>query len=161
MAAITTVVAVASLALGVNAALENKQAGKAQKRARNEQQAQNRAQQMQERSNQIREERIKRARIMQASENTGTAGSSGEAGALGGMATQLGSNIGFNQGAIRAGEQISIFSQQAADSASNAQMSSFLSQAAPTIAGVGQSIFKATPDTFETDWANATRGMNK
>jgi len=136
-------VSVGATVLGMS---QNAKAAKAQKKAREEQQAQNKAQQMQERRQQIREERIKRARIMQSAENTGTAGSSGEIGAIGGMSTQLGSNLGANQSAIRAGEQISLFSQQAADASSNAQMFSLISQTAPTIASFGQSIF-SNPST--------------
>jgi hypothetical protein len=150
MAAITTIVAIGSLALGVNAALENKKAQKAQGRIRDEQQAQNKAQQLKEKRNQIREERVKRARLMQASENTGVADSSGEAGAVGSISSQLGSNLGFNQGAIQASERISAFSQQAADATGNAQLSSALSQAAPVIGGMAESIFKTDPDPLGT-----------
>lgn len=87
----------------------------AQNRARNEQMAANAAEAARERRQQIREERVKQARIMQASTNTGVAESSGEFGAIGSIATQVNSNIGFNLGAIQRAESISIFNQQAAD----------------------------------------------
>ena len=44
---------------------------------------------------QIREERVKRAQILAAAENTGVAGASSEAGSLSAMRTSVGSNIAF------------------------------------------------------------------
>lgn len=90
-------------------------AAKAQRKAAGVQVAQNAAQAAAERRQQAREERIKRAQIMQAAENTGTASGSGEAGALGGMSTQLGVNVGFNQSMINFGKQQTQYGQMAAD----------------------------------------------
>lgn len=93
-----------------------------QRKARREQQAVQAAQRAQERRQQIREERVKRARILQASENTGVTGSSGEAGAVGGLATQLQSNVGFNLGMQRSADAISNFQQNAQDALDTASM---------------------------------------
>ena len=89
------------------------------------------------RRQQIREERIKRAQIIQAAENTGTADSSGEIGALGGMTTTLGSNLGINAGMVAQGQRISFNSQMAADSISRAQTYQNRSGFYGQLAGVG------------------------
>lgn len=132
-------IAAASLATTVYSASEQKKeakkAARAQEGIRNEENARNKSQQMVERRQQLREERIKRARVLQASQNTGTAASSGETGAISSLGTQLGSNLGFNQSMVRSGERMSIFAQQAADAqtrqGSAAALGSFAQAAAP------------------------------
>lgn len=86
-----------------------------QVKAGNEQRAANASAAAKERRQQIREERIRRATILQSSENSDVQGSSGESGALGSLSTQLGSNIGFNLGQMQSANNISIFQQKAAD----------------------------------------------
>ena len=138
---ITIGLAIASLAVGamsaVNQADAAKAAADAQEDARKEQKASNAEQAAQERRQQIREERIKRAKILQASSNTGVADSSGEAGATGSLATQLGSNIGFNMSQIAHADRSSAFMQKASD---------FQTDAANwgAIGGISKSIFSAT-----------------
>lgn len=122
---IELIVAVASLAIGTASFVEGQKARKesrrAQERAASEQRASNAAQAAQERRQQIREERVRRARILQAGENTGTGGSTLEAGALGSLSTTLGSNLGFSAGARMRADNMSIFGQQAANANSRAQ----------------------------------------
>jgi hypothetical protein len=91
------------------------QAASAQRKAGAEQAAGNAAQQAAERRRSVREERVRRARILQSSENTGTTGSSGETGGIASLSTGLSSNLGANAGAINRSVNISNFSQQAAD----------------------------------------------
>lgn len=98
------------------------EAAKEGKKARREQEAMNAARAAQERRQQIREERIRRARILQASENTGVTESSGQLGAEGGLATQLSGNVGFNRGQIRSAGLISDFQQNAQDAADTANL---------------------------------------
>jgi hypothetical protein len=86
-----------------------------QELAQRETRAVNSAASANERRQQIREERVRRARILQASSNAGTSGSSGEAGAIGGMQSQLASNVGTNLASLEAFRNISIFQQGAAD----------------------------------------------
>jgi len=86
-----------------------------QKEAQQEQKAALAAQAAQERRQQIREERVRRARIIQAGENTGTSDSSGELGALGSLSTQLGTNIGFNLGQLSSANRRSDLLQSGAD----------------------------------------------
>ena len=115
----------------------------AQRRSRAEQQAKNAADAAKERRQQIREERVKQARIQQASINTGTSGSSGETGALSSITTQTQANEGFNLGAIQRGNNISLFSQQAADADLQFQQMGILNQNIQGLTKVGVNIFKA------------------
>ena len=100
--------------------LQQQAAGEQQK-ANAQQSAQQAQQAAQERRQQIREERVRRAQIMNQAELTGTSGGSGEAGALGGMSTQLGSNMGTNQASILRGQEISGFLQNSANLQTRAQ----------------------------------------
>lgn len=153
---IASIVAITATAASVQ---QQGKAAKAQKKIQNEEKARNTAQQMAERRQQVREERIKRARVMQASENTGTAGSSGELGAVSSIGTQIGANLGFNQSMIESGNRISGYAQQVANAQSNA---SVFNSIAGMSSNVG-SIFGSSPtvpDQFEVDWANATKGLN-
>ena len=133
MAVVTsTLLAIGSIGLGVASYSANKSAGKKanalqeqamgeQQKARSEEGALNAQRAAQERRQQVREERVARGKMLQASENTGTSGSSGESGAVAGLATQLGANIGFNLGQIQGANAISIFNQNAANLQGQAQ----------------------------------------
>lgn len=117
-------IAIASFALtGASAVASNRQQSKAadeQKKVRRQQQASLAEQAAMERRQQIREERIKRARVMQAAELTGTTGSSGALGAGGALSTQFASNVGFNQSQLAGAQAISQYQQNAANAASRA-----------------------------------------
>lgn len=145
MAAVTTIIAGAALATSALSAVEQqkqaKRSAKAQEKIRNEERAQNVSRQLAERRQQIREERIKRARVLQSAENTGTAFSSGESGALSSLGTQLGSNLGFNQSMIRSGERISTFAQESANAQARGQSAALLGNLALSAAPVAGSIF--------------------
>lgn len=114
-----------------------------QTKARQEQQAQNSAQAAAERRAQLREERIRRARILQASANTGVIGSSGEMGAGANLSTQLASNVGFNKGALQSANNISAYNQSAADFMNSAQNSMNEANQWGQIGGLGMSIFQS------------------
>ncbi len=62
----------------------------------------------------LREERIRRARIMQSSFNTGGAGSSGESGAMGAITTNVDSAVSGAEATSKANAGINIFNQKAA-----------------------------------------------
>lgn len=135
----------AAIATGTSAAVGivgNIQSRNAQKKGKAEQMAMNKAQELEERRRQFREERIKRARILQMSENTGTAGSSGEAGAMSSLSTQLSANVGMNLGLAASGAAITKYNQQAADAAGMAQTATALGQMVPTGARLANSIFQ-------------------
>ena len=150
--ATTTLIAAAALATTAYSISEQKseakKAAKAQTAIRQEENAKNKAQQMAERRTQLREERIKRARVIQAAQNSGTAASSGETGAVSSLGTNLGSNLGFNQSMVRSGERMSIFAQQASDAQgrqqSAAMLGSFAQSAAPLASDLATSIFGKT-----------------
>jgi len=72
------------------------------------------------RSQGIREQRVRRARILQASENTGTEGSSQESGVLGGMSTVFSQSVGSQAGQRIANIAVGNQMQSAADAASRA-----------------------------------------
>lgn len=131
---------------------------RAQNRIRASQRAQNTSDAARERRQQVRDERIRRARIIAASENTGVSESSGELGALGSLSTQFASNIGTNLGKLKTAEDVSIFSQQAANAAGDqfsaqarGQLSNSIFSIAsnPTIASGLESIFKTTPEPID------------
>lgn len=115
-----------------------------QRKARDEQKAGQAAQAAAERRQQLREERIKRARLIQSGQNSGVAGSSGVAGAAGNLQTQLQTNIGFNQGQIQNASNISQFSQNSADFLSSANNSVAEANQWGQAASAGMNIFKAT-----------------
>lgn len=125
MAIVGTIVAAASLGFSIyaneQARSDAKDARREQEKAQAEQRAQNASSSAEERRKQVREERIRRARILQASSNTGTAESSGEIGALGSLSTQLSTNIGLSTMAQQRANNISIFNQNASDSLFSAQ----------------------------------------
>lgn len=121
-----TIIAITSAVVGTASYVEAKEARSEQKeasvraageqkQARSVQEAANAQQAAMEQRQQIREERVRRARIMQSAQNTGTSFSSGEFGSIGSLSTSLSSNIGANRGAIQRGQQISGFQQNAAD----------------------------------------------
>jgi len=133
-------------ARNLNAASARSSELNAQSRA--EQQAQNSAQAASERRQQLREERVRRGKLMQAGVNTGTAYSSGEAGAAGGLSTQLSSNLGSNLGAVQAATNISNNSQEAATIMGNAENAARSNNVQASIwSGVGSlggSVFQAS-----------------
>lgn len=114
-----------------------------QEKARNEERALNAQSAANERRQQIREERVRNARLLQASENTGTEGSSGAFGAVGGFATQLGANIGSNLGRLSGADRISGYNQSAVNFGSAAQSNLSSMQANQNLFGLSTTIFSA------------------
>ena len=121
----------------------NKKAANEQKLARREEKALSYQQAANERRSQVREERVRRAKILQAAENSGSAGSSGEYGATAGMATQLQANIGLNLGRMQGANLISGYMQNAADFNTAAQSAMAKSQDFDALAGLSMSIFSS------------------
>jgi len=122
---------------------DQKKAEAEQRKARDEQKAQQAAQSAQERRAQIREERVRRARIVQSSENTGVGTSSGSSGATGDLATTLGANLGYNIGQTAASGRISDLNQSAADFMSSSQSHINTANNWGQVGSIGQSIFGA------------------
>lgn len=120
LAAVAVVATGVSMSQAEDAEDAQYEAAQNQKKAQTEQRSVNAAQSAKEKRSQLREARIKRARLTQVSENTGTSEGSGFFGASSGIATQLGSNLGFNTSMLNSAENISIFSQASADALSEA-----------------------------------------
>lgn len=142
--AISFSLAVVATATAYNA-YETRQASKEQDKVRAEQKAGNKAESMRERRMQIREERIRRAALLQSSEASGTTGSSGEIGSLGALATNLSSNVGMNLGRLQTADNISIFQQNAADHLNRGQTAQAIGQIAGSYVNYSQSTSKTPP----------------
>lgn len=87
----------------------------AQEKTQSEQRANNAARQAEMQRKTYREERVRRARIMQSAENTGVAGSSGEYGALGNLETQLSTTLGNQIGDAATKDRMSGYAQEGAN----------------------------------------------
>ncbi len=96
-----------------------------------------------EQRQQIREERVRRARILQSASNTGTLASSGAYGATGSLSTNLQTNIGTNLGEIQRGQQISAFQQNAADLGLQSQLAGSEAQNMGSLFQLSTSIFSS------------------
>lgn len=132
----------------------SERAAEQQRQARSVQEASNAQQAAMERRQQIREERVRRSRILQSAQNTGTASSSGEFGAIGGLSTTLSGNIGANLGALERGQQISAFNQTAADFGLQAQN-------AGIDAANAQSLFQLSTSIFASNISKTPAGTTK
>lgn len=82
----------------------------------------------------VREERVKRAQILQLAEGTGTTASSGAIGATDSLTTQVGSSFAFQTGQAQAASDIGAEQQGAANSMFHAQV-------AGTVGGLGAQVF--------------------
>lgn len=95
-------------------------AAAAQREARDVGAAQQRVESLESRRQRIREERVRRANILAASENVGTARSSGEVGAIGALSTNLSGLFGQELGRSAAAQGINVNEQRAADATQRA-----------------------------------------
>lgn len=100
---------------GIKQASAAKRAEKAQEESRNISLADERYRNQLARRQTLREARIRRARIANAAENTGTAFSSGELGAVSSVAASAGSSIAEQQRDILAKKALSVQEQKYAD----------------------------------------------
>lgn len=121
---------------------EARSAAELQKMSNKEKEAQAASQQAEARRAQVREERVRRARIMQSGENTGTAESSGAMGAIGGLATNLSSNLGQQAGAALSGQKQTSLLQGAADFGLQSQESQGRSQLYGQVGSTAFNIFQ-------------------
>lgn len=137
----TATTSVANLKSQADARQSAAQSRDEQLRAQYEQRAVVASNQAADRRAQIREERVRRARVMQASENSGTAYSSGESGALGSISTQFATNTGRQLGNAQASANISNFQQNAANFNFETQQSLQEAQMFTQLGGLTNSIF--------------------
>lgn len=172
MAAVTSIIAgvaaaaaVGGLATSVIGQQQARRAAgesrRAQESAQSEQRAANAQAAAEDRRRQVREERVRRARIIQASVNTGTASSSGEAGALGALSTNLSGGLGASVGGEARAGRIGGFLQQSANAQAGIQRGQNTAALGNQIYGLGSTIFSAaggfgtmfgsnTPNGFDT-----------
>lgn len=151
MAVTSTVIGAVAAVGGTVASMDaQRRQGRAQDRAaeeqeniQREQEAQNAKAASDERRQQLREERVRRGRVMQSAANTGVAGSSGELGALGALATNLNTNIGANLGMLQSAQNISGYSQNAANAMGQANQAGANASLWNQVSGIGTSIFQA------------------
>ncbi len=121
---------------------EAAQRGKvAQEKQQSEAKAQNAQAAANERRRQIREERVRRARILQSSENTGVEGSSGEAGAIGSLETTFATAVGENVGKIASADRTSGYLQDQSNAQFQFNQAQSDMQAGQSQMNLGTSIF--------------------
>lgn len=141
--ATSTIVAIAAVAVAAGtayvAADNAADARDAQKKAQKVSQAEQAAQRQAQIRQQVRQERVKRAQILQASENTGVTSSSGALGAESVLGTQTAGNIGTINRAANSSTVIGDYMQSAADSQGKAANWQAVSSLAGSVAGVSAS----------------------
>lgn len=101
----------AALFVQISATIES---SRLQKKALRAEQRQRDIETARSRVSQVREARIKRSKIVAASQAAGGAGGTGEAGAISSLRSQLGANLSFIDQTQQLSRQINIFRQQAA-----------------------------------------------
>lgn len=106
--------AVGLISTGISTSAANASAA-AQKESQNITLGQSQVTARENRRQLMREERIRRARILQSSSNSGASGSSGEAGALGAITTNVDSQVAASRGESAANTGINFQNQRATD----------------------------------------------
>lgn len=134
VAVASLLITAASTAYSVN---EQRKAGKAQQEGQDIATAQQKSIDLANRRQQIREERIRRAQIEQAASNQGAGGSSGEAGAISALGSQVGSNVASISQGQKAAEGIGSAMSKAAGATQRAQV-------AQGVASLSGTIFQAS-----------------
>ncbi len=119
LAGVSAVVGAVGTIASVNA---SRQSAEAQTKARDVTAAQNKIEGQNSRRQRIREERIRRAQILAASENSGTSASSGELGAIGALRTNLNDLISTASGQSKANDAVNRWTQRAVDFDNQATM---------------------------------------
>lgn len=140
--------AITAASAGFSAMQQIKQSKQAKKRRKAEEEAQRVAQvradveARKERRKQLREARIRRAQVIQANINSGGGiSSSVTQGAIGGINTQFGSNIGAINESQGFSRRISTANEQAASAQSKINQAQSNIQVSNTIGNVGSGIF--------------------
>lgn len=99
---------------------DSKRSAREQKKANAVAAAQGQVADIQKRRELKRQERVRRAQLLQASNNMGVEGSSGESGSLSALSTSISSANASIRGSALSNQTISAFNQKAADFASSA-----------------------------------------
>lgn len=137
--ATSTIIAIAAVAVAAGTAYVSAEnaadARDAQKKAQQVSKAEADAARQSQIRQQVRQERVKRAQILQASENTGVSMSSGALGASSVLGTQTDSNVGSINRAANSATVAGNFLQDAADSQAKAANWQAASSVASSAAG--------------------------
>lgn len=146
-------VAVVALAVGVQQADEQKSAArrglKIQERQSDIQEAAEKIQLNQSRRQQLREERVRRAQILQRAEGAGVSGSSGVTTAISSISSRVGSNIAFQTGQGEAAEAISNLGVKAAGARARSTIAGARSNLAFNVFTQALSFASVKPKTSE------------
>jgi flavin-dependent dehydrogenase len=118
IAGISAIVGIAGAVASADAAAKS---AAAQKEVKDITLAQGKVQTLESRRQKLREERIRRARIIAASENTGTGSSSGASGSVAALSTNLQGMVASASGQSKANEGINKQNQIAIDADQNAR----------------------------------------
>lgn len=120
---------------------EQRKAAEAQKEANAIATAEQKVKDIRERKQMARQERIRRAQVLQASDTSGVAGGSGQQGALAAMKTIFAANRAASRGSQLTALNVSMWNQKAADAmtrANTAQAMSNLSFQLASMAPTGK-----------------------
>jgi hypothetical protein len=149
--ATSTYLAIAAVAVGGATSYQSQQqaksAAKKQKEAGKVSAAEQAAQQTAQTRAQIREERVRRAQILQSSENTGVSGSSGALGSIGALQTSIGSNLASASRQANSAQAITGLTQKAADYEAKARETQAIGGLAVKGLQIGGDLFAASPPT--------------
>lgn len=130
MAAVSTFIAIGSLAAGAAAIGQAEKSRQATERAAASQRQQQRAQAAESRRRAFREIQAKRAQARAQAQALGATGGSGVAGGISSLSSQFGSALGFGSQMSGLSQDINMFQAQAASAAARSEMfstaSSFL-----------------------------------
>lgn len=151
MAAVSTIVAVAAVAVAAGSAYMSAQAQKDaasdRKKAGQVSSAEQSAQRTQNRRQQVREERVRRAQIMQSSQNTGVSQSSGELGATSALGTLISSNVATQSRQQNSSNAISAYGQSAANNELASQQWSGIGSIAGSVFGAAANMSMSSSAT--------------
>lgn len=138
--------AVASTAFGVVGAVQANRAAQEQEDANKVSKARDENRRREQLRQRVREERIRRAQILNSAENTGTSSSSGAIGAVGALSSSLGGVFSFSRAEKRAADSISRKTQNAANFNNSAQLAGSLSDLSASIGKGFSTIFDEIND---------------
>jgi hypothetical protein len=148
MAVAAVASAVTSVVSGNQSRAAARHANDLQEQAANEQRAGNAQQEAAAARDQYRQDRIRRARIMQSADNSGVQNGSGEIGALGSLQTQYSSNQGMMQGnydrGVRIGNDMSEANQTLFDAQQKAGQMQGLSTIFQTVGSLAGTFYGAS-----------------
>lgn len=168
MAAVSTVVAAAAVAVAAGSAYaaHQQQAAAAddQKDAAKVASNESKAQAAAQRRQQIREERVKRASIIQSAQNSGVSASSGSLGAQSVLDTQSGITMSNISRSTASSDAIGDFQQSAADHLQSANNYQQIGSVASSIFGVaapyaGNSLFGTKTKPADVGTTNSSKGI--